>query len=77
MVKVTSDKYPGWKGNLLIGALALQHISRVEVKDKKYVRHEKLLQDFARFRALAQGPDGLIYAATESPGTLIKLVPVK
>lgn len=77
MVKVTSDKYPGWKGNLLIGALALQHISRVEVKDKKYVKHEKLLQDFARFRALAQGPDGLIYAATESPGTLIKLVPVK
>lgn len=77
MAKVTSDKYPGWKGNLLIGALALQHISRVEIKDGKYVTHEKLLQDFARFRALAQGPDGLIYAVTESPGTLIKLVPVK
>jgi glucose/arabinose dehydrogenase len=77
MVKVTSDKYPGWKGNLLIGALALQHISRVEVKDGKYVKHEKLLQDFARFRAIAQSPDGYIYAVTESPGTLIKLVPVK
>jgi aldose sugar dehydrogenase len=77
MAKVTSDKYPGWKGNLLIGALALQHISRVEIRDGKYVTHEKLLQDFARFRAIAQGPDGLIYAATESPGTLIKLVPAK
>ncbi len=77
MVKVTSDKYPGWKNNLLIGALALQHISRVEVQNGKYVRHEKLLQDFARFRALAQSPDGYIYAATESPGTLIRLVPEK
>jgi glucose/arabinose dehydrogenase len=77
MVKVTSDKYPGWKNNLLIGALALQHISRVEVKDGKYVMHEKLLQDFARFRAIAQSPDGFIYAVTESPGTLIRLVPVK
>jgi aldose sugar dehydrogenase len=77
MTKVTSDKYPGWKGNLLIGALALQHISRVEVKDGKYVKHEKLLQDFARFRAIAQSPDGYIYAVTESPGTLIRLVPVK
>lgn len=77
MVKVTSDKYPGWKNNLFIGALVLQHISRVEIKDGKYVKHEKLLQDFARFRALAQSPDGYIYAVTESPGTLIRLVPVK
>lgn len=77
MAKVTSDKYPGWKGNLLIGALALQHISRVDIKGGKYVTHEKLLQDFARFRAIAQSPDGYIYAATESPGKLIRLVPVK
>lgn len=77
MVKVTSDKYPGWKNNLFIGALVLQHISRVEIKDGKYVKHEKLLQDFARFRALAQSPDGYIYAVTESPGTLIRLIPVK
>jgi glucose/arabinose dehydrogenase len=77
MVKVTGDKYPGWKNNLLVGALALQHISRVEIENGKYVRHEKLLQDLARFRAIAQSPDGFIYAATESPGTLIKLVPIK
>lgn len=75
MVKVTSDKYPGWKNNLLIGALALQHISRVEIENGKYVTHEKLLQRLARFRALAQGPDGYIYAVTESPGMLIKLLP--
>ena len=59
-------------------ALALQHISRVELDGSgKYVKHEKLLQDFARFRALAQSPDGYIYAATESPGKLIKLIPLK
>jgi glucose/arabinose dehydrogenase len=77
-VKVTSEKYPEWKNNLLVGALALQHIARVELDgDGKYVKQEKLLQSFARFRALAQSPDGYIYAATESPGKLIKLIPVK
>jgi glucose/arabinose dehydrogenase len=78
MTKVTGDKYPEWKNNFLVGALALKHIARVELDaDGKYVKQEKLLQDFARFRALAQSPDGYIYAATESPGKLIKLIPVK
>ena len=77
MTKVTSDKYPGWKNNFLVGALSLQHIARVELDNGKYVKQEKLLEKTARFRALAQSPDGYIYAATESPGMLLKLIPVK
>ncbi len=74
MAKVTSDKYPGWKDNILIGALVLTHISRVELGAE--VKKEKLLDKMARFRAIEQSPDGYIYAATESPGLLIRLVPV-
>lgn len=78
MTKLTSDKYPGWKGNVFVGALALTHIARVELDASgKYVKQEKLLDKFARFRALAQSPDGFIYAATEGPGKLIRLVPVQ
>ena len=72
---VTSNKYPSWKGNLLISALALKHIARVQLKDTTYVSEEKLLNDVARFRDVAEGPDGYIYAITEGPGMLLKIVP--
>lgn len=72
---VTSDKYPNWKGNLLVGALAKQHIARVELSGKTYVGEEKLFQDIGRVRHVAQSPDGYIYAVTEITGLLIKLIP--
>lgn len=72
---VTSDKYPEWKGNLLIGALALRHIARVQLDGTKYVKEEKLLNNVARFRNVAEGPDGFIYAVTEGPGLLLRINP--
>jgi len=77
MTQIKGNKYPGWKDNFLIGALALQHIARVEVKDGAYVGQEKLLDKMARVRAVEEGPDGFIYIATEGPGMLLKLVPVE
>jgi glucose/arabinose dehydrogenase len=72
---VTSDKYNGWKGSLLLGALAGQHVARVEVKDGKSVGQERLLEGIARVRAVKQGPDGYIYVLTESPGMFLRLMP--
>jgi glucose/arabinose dehydrogenase len=75
MAMVTSDRYPAWKGNLLIGALAHRHLARVQLSDTKYVGEEKLLPDMARVRHVAQSPDGYIYAITEGPGLLLKFMP--
>lgn len=75
MELVTSDRYAGWKGNLLVGALAYRYVARVTVKDRKFVSEEKLLVNVARMRCIKQGPDGFIYILTESPGMLLKLVP--
>jgi glucose/arabinose dehydrogenase len=77
MMQVKGDKYEGWKDNLLVGALSLQHIARVELEDGKYVGQEKLLEKMARVRAIEQGSDGYIYLATEGPGMLLKLIPLK
>jgi aldose sugar dehydrogenase len=78
MALVTSDKYPNWKGNLMVGALAMQHVARVELDDQgKFVKQEKLLDKIARVRAIEQSPDGYLYIATETPGMLLKIVPVK
>lgn len=72
---VTSEKYPQWQGNLLVGALAGQHIHRVVIDGQEVVETEKLLEGFARFRAIREGPDGYIYVLTESPGLFFRLVP--
>jgi aldose sugar dehydrogenase len=72
---VNSDRYPGWRGNMLVGALAGQHIHRVVFEGNKVVHTEYLLQGFARFRDIRQGPDGYIYVLTESPGLFFRIVP--
>lgn len=74
---VTGDKYPGWKGNLLVGALALMHINRVTLNGTEYKSEQRLLQNKGRFRYVAESPDGYIYAVTEGPGALLKLIPSK
>jgi glucose/arabinose dehydrogenase len=77
LTMVTSDKYPKWKGNLLVGALSHQLVARVEVADKKFVAEERLIEKIGRVRAVVESPDGYIYVATENPGKLLKLVPVE
>jgi aldose sugar dehydrogenase len=72
---VTSNLYDEWKGNLLVGALAGQHINRVELQGTTYAGEEKLLEDIGRVRDVAQSPDGYIYAITEGSGLLLKILP--
>jgi glucose/arabinose dehydrogenase len=74
---VTSKRYPEWKGNILVGALAFRHVARVQLDGTKYVAEEKLLQDMGRVRHVAESPDGFIYVITEGPGLMVKLVPNK
>ncbi|GMQ31257.1 PQQ-dependent sugar dehydrogenase [Algoriphagus confluentis] len=77
MTLVTSEKYPAWKGNILVAALAKQHIARVELNGTTYVGEEKLLQDIGRVRQVAESPNGYIYAITEATGLLVKLLPIR
>jgi glucose/arabinose dehydrogenase len=73
---VTSDRYPGWKNNILVGSLRFKYLERVELKNKKVVDQEKLLEGIGRVRNVEMGPDGFIYVAMEKPGFIIKLMPV-
>ncbi|HEY5751163.1 MAG TPA: PQQ-dependent sugar dehydrogenase [Chryseolinea sp.] len=77
LTMVTSDKYPHWKGNLLVGALSHQLVARVEIADKKFVKEERLLEKIGRVRCVTQSPDGYIYIAMENPGKIVRLVPVE
>lgn len=77
LTKVTSDRYPNWKNNFLVGALSFQLIARLEMTDGKFVKEERLLEKIGRVRAVVQSPDGYIYFTVENPGKIMKLVPVE
>ncbi len=74
MTFVDSDKYPSWKGNLLVGSLAFQYLERLELQDNKVVYREKLMENVGRVRNVRQAPDGFIYVAVEGKG-IYRLTP--
>lgn len=77
MTLVTSDRYPEWNGNILVAALAKQHIARIELSGKTYSKEETLFQNIGRVRQVSQSPDGYLYAITEGTGLLVKLIPAR
>jgi glucose/arabinose dehydrogenase len=77
MAFVTSDRYPGWKGSLLIGALRGEALLRLSLEGRKVTGEERLLQSLReRIRDVRQGPDGWIYVLTDSAdGRVLRLEP--
>jgi glucose/arabinose dehydrogenase len=77
MAFVTGDRFPQWRGHLLVGALRGQVLVRLDVQNEKIVGEERLLQGLiGRIRDVRLGPDGLIYLLTdEAQGALLRLEP--
>ncbi len=83
----TGDKLPKWKGNLFVAGVRTGEIpgtgrlDRILVSEKlEELRRETLLADLhQRIRDVKQGPDGLIYVATdESPdGAILRIEPAR
>ena len=72
---VTSDRYPGWKGNVIMGTLRGQVLIRLTLNGNQVVGEERLLQTLgARIRDVRQGPDGYLYLVTDgNDGRVIRL----
>jgi glucose/arabinose dehydrogenase len=80
------DKLPKWKGDLFVGGLRVGEvpgtgrIDRVLFNDKmEELRRESLLVDLhQRIRDVKEGPDGLLYVATDEPkGAILRIEPAK
>jgi glucose/arabinose dehydrogenase len=71
------DKFPGWRGNLLVGALRAEMLVRLELDGEKVVKEERLLKGtLGRIRDVRVGPDGYVYLLTDdSDGVLARLEP--
>ncbi|MCU0459666.1 MAG: PQQ-dependent sugar dehydrogenase [Bacteroidales bacterium] len=76
MTFVTGDRYPNWKNNIFLGSLPLKHLERVVLKDNTVLHREQLLEGIGRVRNVVMGPDGYIYFAIETPGMILRLMPV-
>ena len=74
MAFVTGNKYPAWKGKLLVGSLKFNYIEMLSLKDEIVIAREKLAEDVGRVRNVKIGLDGYIYIAIEGKG-IVKIVP--
>jgi glucose/arabinose dehydrogenase len=73
------DKFPNWRGNLLIGALRDEMLVRLELDGEKVTKEERLIKNtLGRIRDVRVGPDGYVYLLTDDRnGVLARLEPVK
>jgi aldose sugar dehydrogenase len=66
---VTSNRYPGMRGDLLVAAIAVKQLHRFTIgKGAPPTAQMQILIDgtYGRIRDVIQGPDGLIYIATSN-----------
>jgi glucose/arabinose dehydrogenase len=77
MAFYTGDKFPQWRGSVLVGALAGKHVARLETSGNRITHQEQILQGLKeRIRDVRQGPDGFLYLLTDSSeGRILRVRP--
>ena len=71
------DKFPGWRGSLLVGALKFRLLARLEFEGERFVREERMLEDaIGRIRDVRVGPEGYVYLLSDArKGVIARLEP--
>jgi glucose/arabinose dehydrogenase len=77
MAFYTGDKFPAWRGSLLVGALAGELVSRLSLEGNRITGEERMLRDLGeRIRDVREGPDGYVYLLTDrSNGRILRVKP--
>src|SRR5687768_6274024 len=77
----TGDKFPQWRGNMFVGGMNGQQLSRLTMDRQRVMSQEVLVQRMGRIRDVRQGPDGLIYLVTDDrdgkPTPVYRLEPIE
>lgn len=75
MAFITSDKYKGWKGDLLVGSLKFNYLQHLTVRGNKITKREIILEKIGRVRDIRQGPEGYMYVVVEDSGKIVRIRP--
>lgn len=68
-----SDYFPRWKDSVFVAALKDQHLNRVQMRDGKFVKEERLLHDHGlRMRSVKLSPRGELWVVCDD-GVLLRL----
>ena len=61
---------PGWEGSLLLGALKLTHLNRLEFQGET-INESRLFSEMGwRVREVAISPEGLVYLGVDGKGVM-------
>ena len=83
MMIYSGKLWPSWRGDIFVGALKFNLISRLDRPDDNggdsITGEERLFADvYGRVRDVREGPDGAIWFLTdEDEGALYRVTPVK
>lgn len=79
---VYGNMYPGWDGNVFIGAMIQGRLSRTVLKNGVAIHDERLLENIGRIRDVKVGPDQFLYLVIEDKkvkdnSRIVRLIPLK
>ena len=72
------DKFPAWRDDLFVGALAFKHLRRIHLDERgNVIDQEQLLNDLHwRIRDVRTAPDGYLYVCTDdADGRVLRIEP--
>jgi aldose sugar dehydrogenase len=77
MTFYTGDRYPGWRGSVLVGSMQPGALVRLTMANGRVTGEERYFGDLReRIRDVQQGPDGYLYVVTDNTnGRVLRVVP--
>lgn len=83
MMVYGGDAFPEWRGDLFVGGLSGQRLTRLRMDGSEVLTEETLLSRTGRVRDIREGPDGFIYLAIDGgtrwedgpPTSILRIVP--
>ncbi len=74
---VTGPLFEKWQNRLLVTALKYEEVRLLDVADHRVMHDQVILKNAGRVRDVACAPDGSIYVVLNSPGTVLRLTPMR
>jgi aldose sugar dehydrogenase len=76
MMIYSGELWPGWEGDIFVGSLKFDFLSRLEVDGDEVSEAERLFEGtYPRVRDVREAPDGSIWFLSETDGAAYRMTP--